>query len=309
MNSSSLRRTALPAVAVLLTGVTLSACGNNNSSSSSGGGDTLNGGGATSQAIAQQTWRADYQKANSGTTINYEEVGSGTGVTNFTQQGVLLRRLRRLPDDRPDHARPRRPAAADAIEVPTYVSPIAVVFNLKGVDSLNLVAETIADIFNGTITKWNDPAIAAAQPRRRRCPSTAITTVHRSDESGTTFNFTDYLNKASDGAWTDAGQRRSGRATPRAARAPTAPRAWSGVVTDTDGTIGYADDQRHAGDLGVASIKVGSDLQPSDSAAGAAKVLALSKPAPGRRPRRHGDRHRPDHDRQGRPTRCCWRPT
>ena len=84
MNSSYLRRTALPAVAVLTLGLTLTACGNNSSGSGSGG-DTLNGGGATSQANAQTAWRADYQKANGGT-INYEEVGSGTGVTNFTSK-------------------------------------------------------------------------------------------------------------------------------------------------------------------------------------------------------------------------------
>ncbi len=79
MNSSSLRRAVLPAVAVLTVGLTLTACGDNSSSGSgSSGGGTLNGGGATSQANAQTAWRADYQKANGGT-INYEEVGSGTG--------------------------------------------------------------------------------------------------------------------------------------------------------------------------------------------------------------------------------------
>ena len=87
MNTFSVRRVALPAVAVLTVGLTLTACGNSDSSSSSSsaGGGTLNGGGATSQATAQQTWRADYQKQNGGT-INYEEVGSGTGVENFTSK-------------------------------------------------------------------------------------------------------------------------------------------------------------------------------------------------------------------------------
>ena len=82
MNTSYLRRGALPAAAVLALGLTLSACGNSGSGGSSGG-NTVTGGGSTAQAVAEQTWRADYQKAHSGTTINYEEVGSGTGVTNF----------------------------------------------------------------------------------------------------------------------------------------------------------------------------------------------------------------------------------
>ena len=83
MNTSTLRRIALPAVAALTVGLTLTACGDKNSASGGGGGTTLSGGGATSQANAQQTWRANYQKQNGGT-INYEEVGSGTGVENFS---------------------------------------------------------------------------------------------------------------------------------------------------------------------------------------------------------------------------------
>src|SRR5215471_8488251 len=83
VNTFSVRRVAVPAIAVLTVGLTLTACGDKNSSSpassSGGGGGTINGGGATSQTTAQQTWRSNYQKQNGGT-INYEEVGSGTGV-------------------------------------------------------------------------------------------------------------------------------------------------------------------------------------------------------------------------------------
>ena len=124
---------------------------------------------------------------------------------------------------------------SDAVEVPAYVSPIAVVFNLSGVDSLNLNAKTIGDIFNGKITKWNDPAIAAAQRRRRPARHHDLP-VHRSDDSGTTNNFTEYLNKAGDGSWTDepsdvwpsqggeAAEGTSGVMAPRS-RAATAPSA------------------------------------------------------------------------------------
>ena len=143
----------------------------------------------------------------------------------------------------------------DAIEVPAYVSPIAVVYNLQGVDKLNLVGRTIADIFAGKITKWNDPAIAKDNPGAD-LPSTTITPVHRSDDSGTTENFTDYLSQAGGGAWTRRARRRPGRS--RAARPARAPRASSAAVKAGDGTIGYADESQ-AGDLGVAAIKVGSD--------------------------------------------------
>ena len=142
MNSSSLRRTALPAVAVLTLGLTMAACGNNNSSGSgSGGGDTLSGGGATSQANAQTAWRAAYQKANGGT-INYEEVGSGTGVTNFTSKAYSFAGTDAyLTDEQMSAAKDA--CGSDVVEVPAYVSPIAVAFNVSGVKSLNLDRKSV----------------------------------------------------------------------------------------------------------------------------------------------------------------------
>jgi phosphate transport system substrate-binding protein len=276
VNTSYLRRGALSAAAVLTLGLTLSGCGN---SSGGGGGDTLNGGGATSQATAEQTWRADYQKANGGT-INYEEVGSGTGVTNFTSKAYSFAGTDAyLTTDQ--LAAAKTTCGADVIEVPAYVSPIAVAFNLKGVTSLNLDAKTIADIFNGTITKWNDPAIAQ-QNSGVNLPSTAISTVHRSDESGTTFNFTDYLSKASGGTWSDA----AATVWPATLKGGQGLDGTSGVIgglTDTDGAIGYADNSAvsAAKTLGVVSIKVGKSYN-APSASGAAKVLAASPAAPNR---------------------------
>lgn len=278
MNTSSLRRVALPAVAVLTVGLTLSACGDKNGGSGSSGGDTLNGGGSTAQAVAQQTWRANYQKTNGGT-INYEEVGSGTGVENFTSKAYSFAGSDAyLSTDQLSAAKDT--CGADPIEVPAYVSPIAVAFNLSGVKSLNLDAETIANIFNGTITKWNDPKIVA-QNKGVKLPGTAISTVHRSDESGTTFNFTDYLNKASNGAWSDA----ANTVWPAGISGGQGLEGTSGVVgglTDTDGAIGYADDSAiKSTDLGVVSIKVGKTYN-APSPDGAAEVLAQSPAAPNR---------------------------
>jgi phosphate transport system substrate-binding protein len=277
VNSSSLRRTALPVAAVLTLGLALSACGNNNGSSS--GGDTLNGGGSTAQAVAQQTWRAAYQKAHGGT-INYEEVGSGTGVTNFTSKAYEFAGSDAyLTTDQ--LAAANKTCGGDPVEVPAYVSPIAVAFNLSGVKSLNLDAKTVADIFNGSITTWDDPAIAGQNPGVK-LPSTTIATVHRSDDSGTTFNFTDYLSKASGGDWKDPAD----KVWPASLTGGQGLDGTSGVIgglTSTEGAIGYADDSavKAAKTLGVVSLKVGSDYN-APSAQGAAQVLAASPAAPGR---------------------------
>jgi phosphate transport system substrate-binding protein len=279
VNSSSHHRAALATVGLLTVGLALTACGNNGSGGS-GGGSTLNGGGATSQAVAEQTWRAAYQSAHSGTTINYEEVGSGTGVTNFTSKAYSFAGSDAyLTTDQ--LAAAKKTCGNDVIEVPAYVSPIAVAFNLSGVTSMNLDAKTIAEIFNGTITKWNDPAIAKQNPGAN-LPSTAISTVHRSDESGTTFNFTDYLNKASGGTWSDP----AATVWPASMTGGQGLEGTSGVIgglTSTAGSIGYADDSavKAAKTLGVVSIKVGSAYN-APSATGAAQVLAASPAASGR---------------------------
>jgi phosphate transport system substrate-binding protein len=276
VNPSSHRRVALSAVAVLTVGLTLTACGDK----SGGSGNTLNGGGATSQQNAQDTWRASYQKSNSGTTINYELVGSGTGVTNFTSKAYSFAGTDAyLTSDQMTAA--AKACASDVVEVPAYVSPIAVAFNLPGIKSLNLDAATIANIFNGKITKWNDPAIAQQNPKVN-LPSDTIATVHRSDESGTTFNFTDYLNKASGGAWSAA----ANTVWPASISGGQGFDGTSGVVgalTSTKDTIGYADDSAVASAtpaLGVASIKVGNSYN-APSAQGAAQVLEASPPAAG----------------------------
>jgi phosphate transport system substrate-binding protein len=278
VNTTSLRRAVLPAAAVLTVGLTLTACGDKtDSGSGSGGGSTLNGGGATSQTNAQTTWRADYQKANGGT-INYEEVGSGTGVENFTSKAYSFAGTDAYLDSDQMSAAAKA-CGSDVVEVPAYVSPIAVAFNLSGVKTLNLDAKTISDIFDGKITTWNDPAIAA-QNSGVKLPSTAIATIHRSDESGTTKNFTDYLSKAGDGAWSADPD----TVWPTSAKGGQGFEGTSGVIgalTDTEGAIGYADDSavKADGTLGVVSIKVGSSYE-APTAQGAAQVLAASPPAP-----------------------------
>jgi phosphate transport system substrate-binding protein len=275
---TSFRRAIVPGVAVIALAAGLSACGAGNedsgSSSDSDLSGTLTGEGSSAQEAAQTAWRAGFQGDNSGVTVNYTPSGSGAGREKFIAGAVdFAGSDSYLKDD--DEATElsdatERCGGEDPVEVPAYVSPIAVVFNVEGVDSLNLSAETIGKIFNEKITTWNDPAIKQENPDAA-LPSTKITPVHRSDESGTTENFTDYLEKASNGGWPHEKDKlwplKSGEAA----------QGTSGViqaVTEGDGSIGYADESQ-VGDLNVVSIKVGEEYV-APSAEAAAKVLAVS---------------------------------
>jgi phosphate transport system substrate-binding protein len=228
----------------------------------------LVGAGATSQGSAQEAWIAAFQTANPDVNVTYDGVGSGAGRETFIAGGSgWAGSDSALNDD--ELAGEFAACAPDtsAIDIPTYISPIAVIFNLEGVDELNLDAATIASIFKGDITNWNDPAIAALN-EGTTFPDLAITAVHRSDDSGTTKNFTDYLNKVAPEIW-DAPA-----ADPFPYQTGEGANGTSGVVdavTNGSGTIGYADASK-AGELGVAAIKVGDEFVNYTPEAAAAVV-------------------------------------
>jgi phosphate transport system substrate-binding protein len=214
---------------------------------------TLAGAGASSQTSAMEAWVAGFQTENEGVTINYDPVGSGGGRDAFTEGGVDFAGSDRAMDAEEITAASARCAeGASVVNLPLYISPIAVAFNLEGVDALNLSPATIAKIFNQKITTWNDPAIAADNPDAQ-LPDTAITPVNRSDDSGTTENFTEYLAATAAADWpyepdgvfpVEGGEAANGT---------------SGVVQAIqagDGAIGYADASQ-VGELGVAAIGVG----------------------------------------------------
>ena len=126
---------------------------------------TIGATGASSQTAAQEAWVANFQTANPDVTVNYEPTGSGTGRENFIAGASNF-----IGSDRAfkidEIAESTFAACADGgsagiVEIPVYISPIAVAFNLDGVESLNLTADVIAGIFAGTITNWNDAAIAS----------------------------------------------------------------------------------------------------------------------------------------------------
>jgi phosphate transport system substrate-binding protein len=283
---TSIGRAVLPGIAVLALALTGCGAGNEASGADSGSGSgsssgadlsgELAGGGSSAQDSAQQAWRAGFQGDNPNATITYDPVGSGGGRESFNSGAYAFAGSDSyLNDDEGElTAAKKRCGGEDPVEVPAYVSPIAVVFNLSGVDELNLDPKTVAMIFDGKITTWNDPAIAAVNDGVD-LPDTKISPVHRSDDSGTTDNFTDYLNKAGEGAWSydpdGVWPIKGGEAA----------EGTSGVVAAVkggEGTIGYADESQAQG-LGIASLQVGSEFV-APSAEGAAKALAVSKPAP-----------------------------
>ena len=272
------RRILVPGITALALGLALSACGASNEGSSSGkSAETLDGAGSSAQESAMDAWRSAFQKDNSNVTVNYDPSGSGAGIEKFNAGGIdFAASDSALNADKGEIDAAKKRCGADAIEVPNYVSPIAVLYNVQGVKDLQLSAKTIAQIFDGKITKWNDAAIAA-ENKGAKLPSTTISPVHRSDESGTTDNFTDYLEQASEGAWSHPADKvwpiQSGEAA----------NGTSGVVAAVgqgDGSIGYAD-LSQAGDLSSVKIKAGSEYV-APSAAGAAKAMEASPLEDGR---------------------------
>jgi phosphate transport system substrate-binding protein len=157
---------------------------------------TLNGSGSTFQAPYDQVVIQAFQQAHSGVTINYQAKGSGGGQTDLGNQVVDF-----AASDVPESASQLPLNKGGAIlYFPVVVAPVTVSYNLPGNPKLSLDAAVLAKIFSLKITNWDDPAIAA--DGNAKLPNLPITVVHRSDSSGTTANFTDFLNKADPTDWT-----------------------------------------------------------------------------------------------------------
>jgi phosphate transport system substrate-binding protein len=289
--SSSKWLAVFAAACVLVLG--LAACGGGGSSSSSsstsesesesGGGapageasGEIAGAGSTAQEAAQKAWIAEFENANSGATISYDGVGSGGGREKFISKGVAYAGSDTpLSESEGELGKAiKRCEPGELVEVPDYISPIAIIYNLPGVEELKLEPETLAKIFNQEIENWNDPEIAKENPGVE-LPETRIVPVNRSDESGTTENFTDYLSKVAPKVWT---HEVSGEWPVKGGEAASGTSGVVEAVSSGEGAIGYADASQ-AGELGKALIKVGSNwAEPSAEAA--AKVLDLSKEDP-----------------------------
>jgi phosphate transport system substrate-binding protein len=270
----NIKRSGGIAAIALVGAIALASCAANEGGGTEAPSDlsgTLVGAGSSAVGAAQETWIAEFQTANPDVTITYDPAGSGAGRETFLAGGSDFAGTDRAFNDEEVAAGGFASCAADSgiVQLPLYISPIAVIFNVEGVDTLNLDADTIAGIFAGTITNWTDEAITS-QNEGVELPDLAITPVHRSDDSGTTENFTDYLAQAAPDVWTYEADGVWPISSGEAAQ------GTSGVVdavTNGTGTIGYADASR-AGELGTVAVLIGEDYVPYSAEAAAAVVDA-----------------------------------
>jgi phosphate transport system substrate-binding protein len=268
---SSFRWLAVLAFASILA-LGVAACGSSSdeTSGSSSGGDLsgeVAGAGATSQEAAQEAWIANFENENSGVTISYDPVGSGGGREQFNAGGVAYAGSDAAISEEEGEMKAaiKRCAPGELIEVPAYVSPIAIIYNLPEVESLQLSPQTLAKIFNQEITQWNDQAIAADNPGVD-LPDTRIVPVNRSDESGTTENFTEYMSEVVPSVWD---HEVSGDWPVKGGEAASGTSGVVEAVGAGEGAIGYADASQ-AGELGIAKIQVGKNyVEPTPEAAAA----------------------------------------
>ncbi|HEY5455169.1 MAG TPA: phosphate ABC transporter substrate-binding protein PstS [Acidothermaceae bacterium] len=156
--------------------------------------------GSTFQANMETQWSKDFGALCSGAKINYQGTGSGAGITaigngtaDFAGSDVTMAAA--------DQTKANAACGSTAITIPITVGGVAMIYNLKGVTGLKLSTPTIAGIFDGKITKWNDPAIVADNAGTT-LPSTPISVFYRNDSSGTTSVFTSFLQQVAGSAWT-----------------------------------------------------------------------------------------------------------
>ena len=267
---SSRRRILTGIVGFALVGTLLVGCAANEAgdreSDLSG---TLDGAGSSAQAAAQEVWVADFQRNNASVTVNYEPSGSGAGREQFIAGGVdFAGSDAALSDDELENDFGSCAPGTTGINFPVYVSPLVLVFTVEGVDTLRLDAATIAGIFSNQITRWNDPALVALN-EGVTLPDAAITAVHRSDDSGTTKNFTDYLYQNEPEIWATE----PADAFPFSGEAAQGNAGVVNAVADGTNAIGYVDASR-AGELDVAELRVGGEFVVYSAEAAAAIIDA-----------------------------------
>lgn len=225
----------------------------------------ITGAGATFPAPVYQAWFDDYTRVARSVKINYQALGSGAGIQQLTARTVDFGASDAAMSDEELAKMP------DAQHIPTVVGAITVAYNLAGLAKpLDLSGPTIADIYLGKIKKWNDPAIAALNPGAK-LPDANIQVVYRSDSSGTSFNFTDYLAKVSP-SW---------KSGPGVGKAPNWPvgqgakgnEGVTGIVKQTPNAIGYVELQyAAANNVSFANVEnsAGKFITPSSASASAA---------------------------------------
>ena len=203
---------------------------------------TVNGAGGTLVYPLMTVWQGAYGSAEPQITVNYNPVGSGTGITDFTKQLVDFGE-----SDAPMTATQYAalPSGTTALTIPISASAVVPAYNLKLANGtvcqngLKFTGAVLADIFLGTITNWNDSQIAALNPTIP-LPNTLITTVHRSDGSGTMFAFTNFLYDSSSTWASQVGKPSTSPAWPTAPAQIAAPKnaGVAAAISETNGAIG-----------------------------------------------------------------------
>ena len=230
-------------IALTLAATLLTACGGGtaqpvtaDNGGASGGSQALqiNGAGATFPNPIYSKWFAEYNKLHPNIRINYQSIGSGGGIQQVTNQTVFFGAT-----DGPMNDEQLKAAPGPILHFPTVLGAVVPVYNIPGLaDELKFTGPVLADIYLGKIKKWNDPAMAKLNPGAK-LPATDITVVHRSDGSGTTYIFVDYLSKVSPEFKSQVGVNTSVKWP--AGVGGKGNEGVSGLVTQTPGSIGYVE--------------------------------------------------------------------
>jgi phosphate transport system substrate-binding protein len=231
----------------------------------------LQGAGATFPYPLYSRWVAEYGKANPNIRINYQSIGSGGGIRQIIERTVDFG-----ASDAPMTEDELAKAPGKLIHIPTTLGAVVVGFNLEGVTDLKLTPEVLTSIFLGEITKWDDPKLAEVNPGAK-LPSQPITVVYRSDGSGTTAVFTDYLAKVAPGWKEKVGAGKSVKFP--AGLGAKGNEGVAGQLKTTPGAIGYVE-LAYAKQTGIryAALrnKAGQIVQPELAAISAAAAGALA---------------------------------
>jgi phosphate transport system substrate-binding protein len=279
MHRVRVRGVAVAGVALAAAALSLAACSSSSTPSSSSGGSsklsgTLNASGSTFQLTFQQEAISNFKSVQPDMTVNYGGGGSGKGRTDLAS-GVVQFAGSDSPIPADEMANFK---GKTVLYFPVIIGPITLSYNLSGVSGLKLDGPVIADIFQAKITKWNDPAIAALNPGVK-LPSTPIVIARRSDSSGTTANFSQFLVDAAPGVWKLGSS--STISWPANSRGGNGNGGVAQIVKTTPGAIGYVDfSDAKASGLTYASVKNkdGNYIAPSTAAATSAADNATVAP-------------------------------
>jgi len=284
-----MNRRALTLGALAVSGaLALTACG---SDDTTGGGDPTGGAkatgsikcddaqgqlladGSSAQKNAIDAWVKQFTSQCNGVQINYKGGGSGAGITAFTQGQVAFAGSDSALDPEEITASKKVCSGGQGIDLPMVGGPIAVGFNVSGVDGLVLDAPTLAKIFDSKITNWNDPAIAKLNPGVK-LPDLKIQAFHRSDDSGTTDNFTKYLLATTPDNWKYEGgktwQAKGGQAAAGSS-------GLAQQVKQTNGAIGYFELSYAKDGIKTVDIDTGAGAPVKATVENATKAIADAK--------------------------------